>query len=113
MKLSQETAGRQVTVFVSGDVRGASCDCLEHFWDRHVGRAVEAVRVDASGVTFIDDAGAAALLALLRGSAAAGAAVTIASPPAPVVDIIRRGQNDEHLSSIQVSPRGEAGDRRS
>jgi ABC-type transporter Mla MlaB component len=110
MKLSQETAGRRVTVFVSGEVRGQSCDCLEHFWDRHVDRAAEEIRVDASGVTFIDAAGAARLLGLLCGSAGDGTAVAIASPPELVVDMIRGGRHDERIPSIQVFPRAAAGE---
>lgn len=108
MKLSHHTADGHLTVFVTGEVNGSSCNCLEHFWERHVDAAVEAVRLDISGVTEIDAEGARVMVRLLRRSAAAGAVVRVVSPPTLVADIIGRDQNDER-SPIEIVPHASTG----
>lgn len=102
MKLSRETTDGVVTVFVSGEVMGGSCNCLEHFWERYVDGSAGAVRLDASGITAIDADGVAAVLTLLRRCVAAALAVGILSPPRLLVDIIGRQEPDDVARRIEI-----------
>jgi anti-anti-sigma factor len=67
MKLKHEMTGQRLTVWLKGEIEGSRCQCLEHFWDRHVDKAgyKEAI-IDMTEVELIDALGIAKMVTLLR-----------------------------------------------
>ena len=67
MKLKHELDNRCLKVILRGDIEGARCACLEHFWDRHVDRdGYDQVVFDMNEVESIDAIGIAKMVTLLR-----------------------------------------------
>lgn len=90
MKLTSEHIDGVLTVHLSGDVAGRSCNCLEHFLDRHVPDAPAPLRIDFSGAAAIDRAAAEAIATLLLQRSTACTTLALVSPPPPLVAIMHR-----------------------
>jgi anti-anti-sigma regulatory factor len=81
MKLGCETTPDGLTVRIRGDVEGASCNCLEHFWDHYVEPAPDRLVVEMSETSDLDGVGTATIVNLLRRALEGGSRIILDSPP--------------------------------
>lgn len=81
MKLRCEEVDSRARVAMSGEIDGASCDCLEHFWSHYLDPAPAEIELDMSDVADIDALGIASLVTLLRRARDEGARIALDSPP--------------------------------
>jgi anti-anti-sigma factor len=67
MKLKHEMDGQRLKVQLRGEIDGARCSCLEHFWDRHVDKdGYNEAIFDMRDVDAIDAVAIATMVTLLR-----------------------------------------------
>ena len=81
MKITHQRDGGRLVVRIRGDIDSSQCDCLTHFWDRHVDAGVMELAADLCELDSIDGLGIAALSGLLRRTVSGGADVTVRGAP--------------------------------
>lgn len=81
MKLRCEEQKDGIRVLISGSIDGSKCNCLENFWDFHVGTGHTNVEIDMAEVDDVDPLGLATTVTLIRRHLDEGAAVVLSAPP--------------------------------
>lgn len=81
MKIAHRLSGNQLVITITGVIDNETCNCLEHFWNRHVPRGLDEIELDLGRVDDIDAHGVATLTNLLRQDLAGGARVRLIEPP--------------------------------
>ncbi len=75
----QQGSGTKITI--SGNVDSGSCDCLRHFWRKHVENESDRLSIDMRQVDSIDAASIAELCSLIRDRAERDRTTCLISPP--------------------------------
>lgn len=82
IKIRHVQSEGSVTDFtISGTIDSDSCDCLIHFWRKHVENQTRPVSIDMGQVDAIDAASIAELCSLIRDRAARDHLTRIIAPP--------------------------------
>jgi hypothetical protein len=81
MKAAQETDGHVMRIYLRGAIRGGSCNCLEHFWERHVSTDLQELHIDMAHVHAMDGEAVASMVKLLRRDVENGLYVVVNSAP--------------------------------
>lgn len=77
MKIQFNIQDSTADVRIRGELLGDACNCLEHFWDRHLDKQTRALHLDLSDVTRLDAAGRELVLHLLQRQARSGTRITL------------------------------------
>jgi ABC-type transporter Mla MlaB component len=88
MKIRHQIVDNRAQVWIAGEVAGSRCDCLAHFWDRHLPDDVAELKVDLTHVDEMDAQGVAVFVELLRRHLRGGTRVAIQSPPQTLAHVL-------------------------
>lgn len=78
MKIGQRQSGSESVITIVGDIDSQKCNCLECFWEQHVGDSGP-MRIEMARIDQIDPEGIATVVSLLR-QRPARPAVLVAPP---------------------------------
>jgi len=107
MKFRHETRGNTVWVELLGDLESSDCNCLQAFWDCHVGDDLLAVDIDMTGVEDIDSQSVAVLTNLIRAHVTAGTEVTIHRAPQMLAHTLYKIGLLDHSALTLIDPRSD------
>ncbi|HRX87121.1 MAG TPA: STAS domain-containing protein, partial [Phycisphaerae bacterium] len=107
MKFRHATTGTACRVELLGDLDAGECNCLEAFWDCHVGDDLTSLDIDMSLVDDIDAESVAVLTTRIRQHLADGTEVTLHRPPQMLAHTLYKVGLLDHAGLTLIDPRSD------
>jgi len=107
MKFRHRPTDAGMHVELAGDLASADCNCLQAFWDCHIGNDAAAVDIDMAALDEIDAESIAVLTTLVRTHLQTGAEVTIHRPPQMLAHTLYKIGLLDHAGLTLIDPRSD------